>query len=135
MDFQAFPVQDPGEFSDAVPLPRVDKYKFPNPVEINLPDLGEIKKVRCGVEEKIAEVFFLGARENQCRTRIELPGGDHRSESIEIGVDVCCDDGFLSIHGFFLKGPPGCSMGRPPGKGAGGSGRSPFCCIISGIGA
>lgn len=55
------------------------------------------------MEEKITEVFFLGPGKNELCTGVQLAGGDHGSQCIEIGIDMGGDDFYRFIHGMHAQ--------------------------------
>ena len=55
------------------------------------------------MEEEIAEVFFLGPWKNELCTGVQFTGGDHGSQSVEIGIDMGGNNFFRLFHGATLK--------------------------------
>ena len=59
MDFNILIVRQPGEFPDAAFLPGIYQDESLDMIQINLSYLGEVEEVGYGINEEIAEVFFL----------------------------------------------------------------------------
>ena len=90
MDFNSLFFSYLRKRTDPAFLPGIHQDKPLDVVEGNLFQFGKIEKIRCGVNEEIPEIFFMGPRENKGRFRVQLACCKHGGKGIKIGVDMGC---------------------------------------------
>ncbi len=95
MQLDAVATGELSEGTDAVGLAHVDQDQSGDGIEIDLLDALDVEGVGGALQEELPQAAFLGAGEDHLRLGIELAGGDHAPETVEIGVDVGGDD----VHG------------------------------------
>ena len=65
VNFHIFAIRHPGKVPDTAPLPGVHQNKPFDGIDVDFFDFGDIQEIECGIQEKIPEIFFLGARKGQ----------------------------------------------------------------------
>jgi len=78
----------------------------PDPVEIKVLHFCEVEQIRCGMEEKITQVFFLRTGKNQSCIGIQPACGNHGCKGIEICVNVRGDDLIVHFRRYSFLSPP-----------------------------
>ncbi len=80
---------DLGERPDALGIAHVDQHQARNLLQVDIPGPPDIEGVLGALHEELAQRALLGPGEHHRGLRVETPGGHHRAETIEVGVDVC----------------------------------------------
>jgi len=92
MELNIFFTHKVGKLSNTALLPGIHEDEPPDSIEINLLQFCEIEKIRCGVKEKISQVFFLGTREDKGGFRVKPLGCHHGRKGIKVGINMGGDD-------------------------------------------
>ena len=74
--------------TDPARLADVNEDQALNPVEIDVTQLMKVKGILRAFQEEFAQGPLLTTREDHRRIRVKPPGGNHRAETVEVGVDV-----------------------------------------------
>ena len=81
-----------GEFPDAADVAGVHQHELANLIEVDRMDVGHVEEINHRADEKIPQIFLLGAREYDACVGIELLRRQQRGQGVEIRVDVRRND-------------------------------------------
>jgi len=81
-----------GEVADPLGRPGVDDNQGIDPGQVDIFGLLKFIAVKQGLRDEFPDVFFLRSGKGQQGVGIELLGGNHRGQAVEISVQVRGDD-------------------------------------------
>ncbi len=77
-----------GKITDAALLPGINHDQTPDICRIDIFQTLKRKSIAAGTKEKIMETALRAAGQHHFRFRIEMAGGQHRCQAVEISIDM-----------------------------------------------